>query len=570
MKRHLQRTSVRVVLIVVSAVGAVLWTIDTVWSMQEPQGVAHMSKQMKTVCVGRFLIDVPLNARVTLGSARLGGFDIANYGRESRDDFAARMLHREEAINAETNRAGKKNMVSVQTVHHADVDGKIFIFGFNTGYLIENGAKVTYTDVTIEGFVQLNSFTIRFAANASRPADVVQLERLLKQLQRLDAGVIPKQPGFCMDGVLVREPLTADQRESVVMFAAMPGHDDLGIALATMAGDPPGPGLIERSKANRAGPYAFLNLMTSTLLEGTRTINGLEGDEFAFRARERNFSTGYAFNWETQGKDDDVLRPFLSLELQTGVNPRAGGEPVQSTLSEESLADLWRRMSSSLRLRPVEQPVVEAVDLQPGLALGTLAWAGNRCQQTGWWQCGQADANLGVFGGERQFLREGQVVPQALLLPKPTMWQKVRGLQPSYETSTPTNWRLADKRSGGRRVQTAGLAEPLAPAGTYAGGPPLSTPGKTARTGEWCSASGWWRCTDEQALDKSRWFAQGMVLPQASYQLSAGGIGRRPGTVQLIRRQASWQLMRLARPEVSAHASGDTALAVTADAATPA
>ena len=71
MKRHLRRTSVRVVLLVVSAFGAVLWTVDAVWSMQEPAEVARMSKQMKTVCVGRFLIDVPASAQVSISSAAI-------------------------------------------------------------------------------------------------------------------------------------------------------------------------------------------------------------------------------------------------------------------------------------------------------------------------------------------------------------------------------------------------------------------------------------------------------------------------------------------------------------------
>lgn len=150
------------------------------------------------------------------------------------------------------------------------------------------------------------------------------------------------------------------------------------------------------------------------------------------------------------------------------------------------------------------------------------------------------------------------------------MWQKVRGLQPSYEAATPTNWRLADKRSGGRRISVGGLAEPIAPAAIDASAPALTALGKTVRTGALCPASGWWRCTDEQALDKSRWFAQGMVLPQASYQLPAGGIARRPRTNQLIRRQTSWQLMRLARPDALVHADAGIAAPVMADAATPA
>jgi len=545
MKQRLRRTSVRVVLIVVSTFGAVLWSVDAVWSMQEPKEVTKVSEQMKTVCVGRFLIDVPADAQVSLSRASVQGFDIVNFGVESKEAFASRVAAREAEINAKKNRDGKKNMVSVQAVRHDEVDGKVFVFDFNAGYLFEDGVKVVYSSVAVDGFARVNETTFRFHANTYKPENVGNLDRLFKKLRPLGAGAMPAQPGFCLDRALLLDPLTADQGESIVMFAGLPGHADVGIALATIAGKTPGPGLLERNADNRAGPYAFLNAFHSTLLQGRRTIDGMEGDELAFKVRERNFSTGYTFDWETQGTDNDPMRPFVSLELQTGIGPRAGGEPVQSTLSEATLAELWRQMSSSLRLRPVEQPAANGeAELRLGLALGTLAWAGEPCRQSGWWQCGEADAQVGVLGGERQFLREGALMPQALLLPRPSVWQKVRGLQPSYESATPTSWRLADKRVQGRASANVALAQPA----PIAAAPPAdgaAAPGRVARSGEPCPASGWWRCLDAQALDATRWFAAGTALPPATCRLAGGGLKRRPGDEQLIARQAGWQLMRV-------------------------
>ncbi|WP_332875680.1 T6SS immunity protein Tli4 family protein [Massilia sp. S19_KUP03_FR1] len=548
MKQHLRRTTVRVVLIVASAFGAVLWTVDAVWSMQEPKKVTDMSKHMKTVCVGRFLVDVPANAQVSLSRASVEGFDIVNLGAESREKFSARVAAREAEINARKNRAGKKNMVSVRDVRDEDVDGKVFVFDFSSGYLLEDGVKVVYSSVAVDGFAHVNDTTFRFHTNAYKPENAGKLEHLFKKLKPIGAGIVPVHPGFCLDGALLLDPLTADQGESIVMFAGLPGHEDLGIALATIAGKTPGPGLLERNAANRAGPYAFLNAFHSTLLDGHRTIDGMEGDELAFKVRERNFSTGYTFEWETQGTENDPLHPFVSLELQTGISPRAGGEPVQSTVSEESLGDLWRRMSSSLRLRPVEQPpAVMDADRQLGLALGTVAWAGAPCRQSGWWQCGEASADIGVFGGGRQFLREGAVMPQALLLPRPSIWQKVRRLQPSYETSTPTSWRLADKRRQPRRAPAAGLVQPTPSIAVPDEEMTIVAVGRIVRSAESCPASGWWGCVDADALDTTRWFARGVVLPPATYRLTGGGLKPRPGDEQLIVRQAGWQLMRLAQ-----------------------
>lgn len=551
MRRHLRRTSVRVVLVVVSAFGAVLWTVDAVWSMQEPKEVMRMNKQMKTVCVGRFLIDVPSEAIVTIGQIEVDHFRITNHGAETDAQFSARLAQRESEINAKTNQAGKKNMERVDEIHQEGVDGKIFVFGASSTHVYHGEKKVVYHGVELNGYAHVTGLTFSFISNDYNPDKIGNLANLLKQLRPVQPGEIPRQPGFCLDGALLDGPLKAEQNESIVMFAGLPGHEDMGIALATIAGKTPGPGLLERNAANRAGPYGYLNVFLSTLLEGRRTIGGMEGDELAFKVRERNFSTGYTFDWETQGTATDNLHPFVSLELQTGISPRAGGEPVQSTLSEESLADLWRRMSSSLRLRPVEQPAAMAdADRQLGLALGTVAWAGAPCRQSGWWQCGEADAHVGVLGGERQFLREGAVMPQALLLPKPSVWQKVRGLQPSYETTTPSSWRLADKRAHGRRHADVALLQPPT-SGALHGDGASAAPGRIARSGETCPASGWWRCLDAQALDETRWFARGVALPPATYRLTGGGVKRRAGNAQLIARHAGWQLMRLANPQTA-------------------
>jgi hypothetical protein len=394
MKRFPRHFRVKMVLLVVSAFGAVLWTADAVWSMQEPGEVASMSKQMKTVCVGRFLIDLPVSAQVSIGSTAVDGFDIVNYGAETQEQFDQRMAQREAEINAGKNRSGLKNMESVDAIRHGAVYGKIFIFNRKTSYYFAYGEKIPTVSVSVYGYAHVNDMSFGFIASGYKPELAGGLSALLAQLQPMDKDTVPTQPGFCLDGAFLRDRASGEPDESIVMFAGLPGHEDLGIALATIAGTTPGPGLLERNAANRAGPYAFLNAFLSTLLEGKRSINGMEGDELAFRARERNFSTGYTFGWEMQGTKDNVLRPLVSLELQTGLSLRAGGQPVQSSLSEAAVSDLWRRMSSSLRVRPVVQPAQSGgLNLQRALDQDARASADERCRQSGSRQCGQADAN---------------------------------------------------------------------------------------------------------------------------------------------------------------------------------
>jgi len=329
------------------------WAFDLFWKMHVAEGAALLTQQTKTVCVGRFLIDVPANAQVSVGSAAVDHFRITNHGIETNEQFSARLAQREAEINGKTNQAGARNMERIDGVDHDGVIGKIYVFGRTSTHVFHGDKKVVYAGVEVNGYAHVNGMTFSFISNDHSPDESGNLVKLVQQLQPLGQDDTPRQAGFCLNDAFLRGPGSPDQGESIVMFAGLPGHEDVGIALSTIAGKAPGPGLIERSDANRAVPYVYRKVFTPTLLIGERTINGLEGDEFAFKARELNYTTGYAFDWETQGTGDDVLRPFVSLELQTGTNPEAGGPPVHSTLSEESVNDLWRRMSSSLRLHSV-------------------------------------------------------------------------------------------------------------------------------------------------------------------------------------------------------------------------
>jgi hypothetical protein len=74
--------------------------------------------------------------------------------------------------------------------------------------------------------------------------------------------------------------------------------------------------------------------------------------------------------------------------------------------------------------------------------------------------------------------------------------------------------------------------------------------GSHVRTGDACLASGWWRCEETHALDGTRWFARGSLLPTATFQVPAGVFGKSAGP-ETIQRRSTWQLLRYAAPPVS-------------------
>jgi hypothetical protein len=155
-------------------------------------------------------------------------------------------------------------------------------------------------------------------------------------------------------------------------------------------------------------------------------------------------------------------------------------------------------------------------------------------------------------------------MPQALLLPRQTLWEKVRGVQPSYESKGVTVWTLVDKRSRARVAPSAPLDQAKVSlsattavaidAGAVA--PPVL--GTTAATGTPCPASGWWFCEEINASDGTRWFAQDSLLPAATFVLPYE-YGRALGASKAIRRRGTWRLVRLAQAPDTDSGSADDA-----------
>jgi hypothetical protein len=354
----------------------------------------------------------------------------------------------------------------------------------------------------------------------------------------------------------------------------LPGHPDIRIAFNTMAGlKRTWPTLLQRDAQAAAKEPLWMRALFSPLRSGPRIINGLAGEEAVMKVTELNFSVVYGLDWELPGTEGNVLEPAIHLEMSTGNNPAAGGPPVQSTLGQQALLDLWDKIASSIRVRPTASAATASVPSPAARTpLGTRATAGEPCPETGWWTCADGGAGVEVYGSARQYLHKGQRMPQALLLPPQTLWEKVRGVQPSYESNDRTVWTLVDKRSRARVAPSIALdqAKPAMPASAdaVAGTDVVSPPavGTYAPTGARCPASGWWHCEEINSVDGTRWFAQGSLLPAATFALPRD-CGKARDETRAIQRRGAWRLVRLApAPETDigsgsaddAHSRSDT------------
>jgi hypothetical protein len=521
--------------------------------MRDRSEVAKMTEKMKTVCVGRFLIDVPVQSEITVSRERMAGFEVETI-EESDDAFRTRIAGREADISAQGMAMDRDSgIVEARDLRVPDMIGRVFIYGRSRGYVMEGDRRVDMESVSVEAHGHMNGLSFSLSATESSESRAKTAEELLARLRPRAEDEIPTVPGFCIGRGVFADPLPTHKTEHIAMHIGFADHPDVALAFVSLPGGNRSRSLLTRYADMDAEASPDEMLRVSKLRSEKRIINELAGEEVLERVRELNFATTYGFVWETRGIQDDPQQPFLSLELHGGISPQPGGKPVDASLHEDAVLALWDSISSSIRLRKADSPPqAEPPPEPPGPQLGALATAGEVCPQSGWWMCREGGPGVDVQGGAVQWIRKGDRMPQALLLPRQTLWQKLRGLQPSIEPSQLTTWKLVDKRLRPRAPILVALAPP-GPVGALAD-PPIDAAGHAValgtnvRTGEVCPASGWWRCGESHALDGTRWFPRGSTLPAATFQVPAGMFGRSAGP-EVIQRRSTWQLMRRAEAE---------------------
>lgn len=547
--RRLFRTGLAVAL-----AGVVIAGLARTWDTgaeQDKHGVARMTEKMKTVCVGRFLVDLPAEAQYEFRRPRVDGFDISVFD-ETEEDFEKRVVSRKTQLEALPNRAGgHRNLESVREVRNDHgITGHVFVHGRDVsegqssdGLTFE---RYRYESVAVEALVHANGVSIDLSAPAYDPESVSNLTKLITQLVPNPDNRIPTEAGFCIDRAYIRDPLSAEQGEEIMMAAWLPNRPDILFKMMLAAGtEPDRQGLLERGAESDMRLSTDERMRVSRLRADKRVIGGIEGEELVERFVESNDAVVYSFWWEVNGTVDNVFVPHIVFKMDTGYSEHG---PVPSSLSENAASCLWDTVLSSLRIRPSETAAAQLSE-PASIPIGSQALAGDTCPESGWWECTEGGPDIGVMGGRRQYIRQGERMPQALLLSRPTLWERLRGLQPSFESTAATSWQLVDKRAR-KRVPHA---IPLAKAGgassmadfRHLHGQDVST-GSFVTTGFPCPASGWWRCEDSHALDGTRWFARGSLLPPATFAVPPSVFGHADNAPKSIQRRAAWRLVRIA------------------------
>jgi hypothetical protein len=317
------------------------------------------------------LIDLPADAEISFAPAEVGGVTIRVEQGYTSQRAAEIIAAREASLAAKLNeyeRASLEKRVVADAINFQAT--LLYSDREKPSPRMSNGLPVTSGEegITVEAFGIKDDLFYRFKGeHLSSPKYEQTAAELVKNFESCATDSVPSVSGFCTENGIVHDPISPHMHEFVTMFASLKGHPDIAIRLNTAVLNKIQESLLARDADNDINTRFASRI--KNMGKGPRELNGIPGEELLDRFKESNGTFGHMFMWESPGKGLDVLAPSITLELETGKG--RPGSPVNSSLSDEALLQLWQAISSSLRIRPTATvQKVSSKSATPSVPLG--------------------------------------------------------------------------------------------------------------------------------------------------------------------------------------------------------
>ncbi|MDC6175844.1 T6SS immunity protein Tli4 family protein [Ralstonia solanacearum] len=463
LRRHARWTVLALLALIALTAYAVGWFDRTPESFRKPNmtelspRLQPLFEKTKTVCFGRFLIDVPDTATVVFGPVSAN--DRIERLPDEGDKLDEYVAKRETELKGQLRYPRTKGLNRYEKTLDGAIPGQKIVVGFRdfdgSFFKVESYIRlgrdlyIQETEAPVEPY-KITGQGPKKTVIASLGDAIEDLNVAARNLHARAEDGIPAAPGVCLDGAFLDDSSGWLTHETIPFGIRLKEFPDVHFSIQTIRNQG---SLIESSaleprlkkaeeNASRMGDGGWYRRI-KMLRRADRQIEGWTGYEALDRVPEQEDVRGHHdFKFMGLGHPTDPLRPELDVQMQTGVADNMIGKHLTSISDEEAVA-LWDKLTSTIRVRPVgvsgsgkaasnsPQP-----PHSPSTPLGELAATGRQCPQTGWWRC----PDVGATDGGHRFIHEGQVMPQVAIVGKPTLWQRLKGDQPMWQAVTV--WKL--------------------------------------------------------------------------------------------------------------------------------
>ncbi|WP_429467701.1 T6SS immunity protein Tli4 family protein [Paraburkholderia sp. WSM4175] len=321
----------------------------------------ELTANLKTRCVGRYLVDMPEGMYVS-GYAKMQGVDIEAKAM-SHNAYEREIAQREMELNAIKSIHGYKSLYASSEAWGKDT--KYFIhlesevadaasrvieaYKWDHGYRIKmkvEGSDFTNPDQTSDPIV------MQMTVKNDVPQKTSLVFGLLEKARGRADDEIPTEPGLCFYGGFV--PAKAGSEEEVSTLYTFKGQDDINFAFETTPDLRDSITLLQHADSPEA--RAALKAMDAKVIrKGTVELPGMKAEEWLFEGLKPGDGRGDTFSLRANEITSSPSSPFLSMDLTTGgqVQIQSGYVKLdKASLTTGEAVALWDAVSRTLRPRP--------------------------------------------------------------------------------------------------------------------------------------------------------------------------------------------------------------------------
>jgi hypothetical protein len=320
--------------------------------------LVRITAETRTVCVGRFLIDVPANSEVVYGPARVPLYlsrfagEAKNLDVEVRRALAAIEEHRDFA------RGGLRSEHSMLgTVLKGIGSNHKIVFGLGRG---------SFSFYSVQSLISIGEDLFSQFYDVSGDGDeyleaVAELKAVASLLRSRAANEIPAEPGICLDGAFLSEPQHY-MLEAVSLGIRLKEFSDVHMSIQMtkkdifIESDALEPRMKRAEQMAKSSGMAKWYSRIKILRRGYRRWGDWEGFEVLARKPAQQFEgENHEFAYQSHGEPKNPLMPELEIELHSGVSENRTGA-IKPSISDEEAVYLWDTIIGSIRPRPTRAP----------------------------------------------------------------------------------------------------------------------------------------------------------------------------------------------------------------------
>lgn len=328
---------------------------DGITTTNSSQKIHLMYKKTKTVCIGRFLIDVPKTAEVAYGPVHTD-YPLIRYpgkGAEIEDQVAGKLTSiRNQKDLAYGELLSETSMLGKTIGGQAHGQSIVFGIGRSIGSFYEISSFLRVGD---DLFVQ----EAQSSPKATRISEVIRsFNNVAVKIRPRRTDEIPTDAGICVDGAFVADPAEPVYEWVTlgVRFQEMPDvHFSISMTKkdVLVPSDALEPRIVRAEQEARKNGFERWLARVKVFRRGERTIGNWKGYEFlARKPAQEGSEEAHEFAFLSQGEPKIPLLPVLDIKMDSGVAGNVTGGQMP-TIKDDEAVELWDRVISTLRVRPV-------------------------------------------------------------------------------------------------------------------------------------------------------------------------------------------------------------------------